>query len=136
MSDVDRNKATIRRWLSQLDARNLDTYEELLAKGARSHFPGGVQLDRQATIDSEEAWYAAFPDTIHSIDDLFAEDDRVVLRETVRGTHIAEFQGIPGSSKPFEVTAIVIYRLQGGQIHEIWAEADLGSFVSRLAARD
>ena len=57
----DRNKEIIRYWIEQLDTRNISVYDELLAEGAMVHFPGGVTLDREQAIESEEAWYAAHP---------------------------------------------------------------------------
>ena len=129
----DRNREIIRYWIEQLDARTISVYDELLADGALVHFPGGVTLAREQAIESEEAWYAALPDTRHTIQDLVAEGDKVVLRHTVRGTHQAAFQGIPPSGREITMTAILIYRLAEGKIVEIWAEADLGGFVQQLS---
>ncbi|MFC1639206.1 ester cyclase [Gemmatimonadota bacterium] len=127
------NKEIIRHWIEQLDARNVAIYDELLAEGAVMHFPGGVTVTREEAIKGEEAWYTAFPDTHHTIEDLVADGDKVVLREHVKGTHRAEFQGIPPSGREVTMSAMLMYRLAEGKIVEIWAEGDLTGFVGQLA---
>ena len=130
----DENKEIVRRWIAGLDARVLETYDRLLAENAVVHFPNGVEMAREQAIASEEAFYAAFSGVKHTIDDLSASGDRVVLRETVSGTHTGEFAGIAPTQRAIDFTAILIYRISGGQIAEIWAEADLGALMQRLSA--
>jgi steroid delta-isomerase-like uncharacterized protein len=67
---------------------------------------------------------AAFSDIQITIEDLFAEGDKVAARQTLRGTHSGEFQGIPATGKTATVTGIFIFRLAGGKIVEKWAVLD------------
>lgn len=130
---LERNKEIIRRWLRELDARNPDVYDELYAEGAIAHFPGGVHLAREDAIAGEEAWYQAFPTSEHVIDDLVAEGDKVALRETVHVTHLGEFQGVAPTGRSLGFTALLVYRIEAGQIAEVWVEADLTGLAQRLA---
>jgi len=52
------------------------------------------------TLDGQKqfarAFYGAFPDLSHTVEDSIASGDKVVVRFTLRGTHTGEFMGIPG----------------------------------------
>jgi len=126
------NKEIVRRIIAEIDAQNFSEVHGLLTQDVVFHFPGGITLDRQQAVDNERMFAVGFPDASRSIDQLFAEGDRVALRETFRGTHNGEFQGIPASGRKVELTANVIYRIADNKIAEIWAEADIGSFVALL----
>jgi predicted ester cyclase len=71
---------------------------------------------------------AAFPDNRHEVEEIIAEDDRVVLRCTLTGTHEGTFMGIPPTGRKIEVTEIHIYRLKGGKAvdHRVGRD-DLGA---------
>ena len=63
----------------------------------------------------------AFPDLRIAVDDVVAEDDRVVVRLRFRGTHRGSFQGIEPTGRSVEFGAIRIYRLDDGLVVETWA---------------
>ena len=57
-------------------------------------------------LHGRETWHQgfelmrhAFPDLEAHIDDLVAEDDKVAIRVSFRGTHQGEFQGIPATGR-------------------------------------
>lgn len=58
--------------------------------------------------------YKRFPDLRVRIDDLIAEDDKVVVRNHWTGTDATNGQKL-------EFSGIVIWRIQNRQIHERWA---------------
>ena len=51
-----------------------------------------------------------------TIEVLIAERDRVVLRDTLSGTHQGDFIGIPAAGKHAVWLGVWIYRLAGGRI--------------------
>ena len=48
------------------------------------------------------------------IDDVIAEGDRVVIRQTWTGTHKGEFMGVPPTGKSVSFGVIDIIRVAGG----------------------
>ena len=94
---LEENKALFRRWFEDVvNANDYAVVEELLAPGYVAHFPGAPEpIDRDGHKGMVEMFAAAFPDWQEAIQDVIAEDDRVVLRVTAGGTHEGEFQGIP-----------------------------------------
>jgi steroid delta-isomerase-like uncharacterized protein len=67
---------------------------------------------------------AAFPDLHQEIEEMIAEDDRVVVRTTMRGTHAGPFMGIPQTGRPFEQQQIHIFRFADGKTVEHRAVRD------------
>ena len=74
----------------------------------------------------------AFPDLHVAIEDLIAEGDKVVARNTVTGTHQGEYHGVPPTGKSVTYHEIFIFRFAGGQIAEIWGVVDVYSQLRQL----
>jgi predicted ester cyclase len=55
----------------------------------------------------------------------------VVLRFTLRGTHLGEFIVIPATGKDIAVPGI-IYRIAGGKIAQHWIQTDLVGMLQQL----
>lgn len=89
-------------------------------------------MDREESERLEREFRRSFPDTHHSIDDLFAEDDRVAMRTTDRATHRGEFQGIAPTDRPVEFTALVIDRIEDNTIAASWGAIDFPRLMRQL----
>jgi len=74
----------------------------------------------------------AFPDICYTVNDLIAENDKVVERWTAQGTHMGELLGIPPTNKKLKVTGIDIVRIKDGKMVERWAEYDLHGMMEQL----
>ena len=67
---------------------------------------------------------AAFPDAHITIDDIFGQGDRVVVRVVVSGTQQGAILGIPASGRHVQWDGVDVYRLSQGKISNIWAGDD------------
>ena len=56
-----------------------------------------------------EMFLVSFPDMRMEVDDMVGEDDKVVIRGRMSGTHQGEFMGIPATNKSFEISFIDIF---------------------------
>jgi predicted ester cyclase len=72
------NKELIRRWIEFANAGFIGNFEYFIAPDYVGHL-GDTVMDRSELERFEREYQLAFPDTQHSIDDLIAEDDRVVV---------------------------------------------------------
>jgi steroid delta-isomerase-like uncharacterized protein len=75
---------------------------------------------------------SAFPDAHYTVESLIAEADRVAQHISVRGTHQAEFQGIPATGKQVAVWVIVISRIANGKIVEEWQMFDALGMLKQM----
>ena len=66
-----------------------------------------------------------YPDLHLTIEQQIAEDDWVVSRVTMRGTHLGEWQGIRPTGKSVEMTAVNVDRVVDGLIVEHGGAANL-----------
>jgi steroid delta-isomerase-like uncharacterized protein len=116
------NKAAVRRLFCELLNRtDLAVAGEILALGYIDHDPvdGGTH-GRDGLKALSRSLRAAFPDGHFTINDQFAEADRVVTRWAFHGTHLGPFAGRPASGERVWFTAISIHRLVDGLIQEGW----------------
>jgi len=120
------NKTLVRRWLAEMDKRNLHIVDELVAVDYIDHNPPIPDLapGREGVKQANVIPLTAFPDATHTIEDQIAEGDKVVTRMTVRGTFVGEYLGIPPNGKQITAEGIMIHRIAGGQLVEHWAMAD------------
>ncbi len=63
---------------------------------------------------------------------MVAEGDRVAVRWTQSGTHVADFLGIPATGRRFTIAGIDIYRLHDGRLAEHWHVVDQLSLLGQL----
>jgi steroid delta-isomerase-like uncharacterized protein len=66
------------------------------------------------------------------IEEIFSTGDRVVVRWTGSGTHVAEVNGIPPTGKPIRVDAISVHRMVDGKIAETWEVWDTLGFLQQI----
>jgi steroid delta-isomerase-like uncharacterized protein len=76
----------------------------------------------------------AFPDLQVAVEDVIAEGDKVVCRDTVTGTHQGEYRGLPPTGKSVTYNEIFILRFVNGRIAEIWGIVDVFSQMQQLGA--
>jgi len=75
---------------------------------------------------------AAFPDLQQTIEDQFAEGEKVATRLTGRGTHQGDLMGIAPTGNRIEAPGIVINRISSGKIAESWANYDAMGMMQQL----
>ncbi|MFC1562752.1 ester cyclase [candidate division KSB1 bacterium] len=131
---MEENKALVRQWVEEMDKQNWTIYDELNAPDAVLH-SGGITFSREEARQMAPAYYKAFPDFHHVIDDLIAEGDKVVLRTTDYGTHEGEFMGVPPTGKKVSFGMIAIYRIKDGKIIEAWGVYDMLGLMNQLGAQ-
>jgi predicted ester cyclase len=79
-------------------------------------------------------FHTAFPDLRLTVNDLFAENDRVAVRWTGEGTHNGELAGISPTGRRIKLTGMTILRIDGGRIVESWTELDMLGLLQEIGA--
>lgn len=133
---AEENKARVRRVCEEAwNEGRLDAIDEVIAPDARHHgLNGALQVGTAPVKELITTVRRAFPDLHIAIEDLISEGDRVVARNTVSGTHLGPFMGLPPTGKRFVVTHIHIFRYANGQMVEQWALLDDLNMLRQLGA--
>jgi steroid delta-isomerase-like uncharacterized protein len=80
------------------------------------------------------AFYEAFRGLHHTVDECFASGDRIACRFTLRGTHVAEFMGVPASGNEIEVQAFVWLTVRNGRVIRLQAVFDQLGLLRQIGA--
>jgi predicted ester cyclase len=75
---------------------------------------------------------AAFSERHHTIEDIVACADKVLVRLTLRAVNSGPFRGSPSTNTSIEVAVYRTYRLVDGKIAEHWALLDTATLLRRL----
>lgn len=132
---LEANKALVRRYTHEVfERQNYDVVEEVLADDLVSHNPAlPMEVTNPAEFkESMELIHAAFPDFEAPIEDIVAEGDRVVTRTKERGTHEGPFAGIEPTGRSVEVQGLNLYRIEDGEIAEMWIQVDQLGLLEQL----
>jgi steroid delta-isomerase-like uncharacterized protein len=106
------------------EAGNADAIDELVSDEFVSHTFGITENGPEQLRAAMERVHASLTDVEFTIDDLIAEDDRVVVRLTASATPTGEFMGVPASGKGYTIGEIHIFRIGEGQVVEHWHQHD------------
>jgi steroid delta-isomerase-like uncharacterized protein len=133
------NKATLTRFIDAANTGDAEllskTIEELIEPDALIRTP--LPIDATGAELVKELWarlHRAYADLHITIEDLIEEGDKVVVRNTVTGTHQGEYMGIPPTGKSVTYNEIFIARFADGRIAETWGVVDVLSQMRQLGA--
>ncbi|MBB3674653.1 ester cyclase [Modestobacter versicolor] len=130
------NKAVVRRWIEEFKTGG----DEAVADAVRSprfvnhSAPPGAPSGPEAGKAAFRAMRAAFPDLHVTIEDMVAEGDQVVTRQTFAGTHRGEWMGVPATGRAVTWAVIDVVRLEDGLLVDHWAVADMLGLRAQLTA--
>ncbi|MFL5460350.1 MAG: ester cyclase [Gemmatimonadales bacterium] len=137
---LDENKAVVQRILKEfwLDG-NAAVLDELLASDCINHEQSNPELRGKAACkqwanDLRLANRQGFPDFDITVEDIVAEDDKVVKRWVFQGTHSGEYVGIPATGKRVTMRGITLYRLAQGRVSEMYWNYDVFGLLQQLGA--
>jgi predicted ester cyclase len=125
------NKVTFRRFHDAVNTGDAElisnTIDELVEPDVRIRTPVPVQATgAQALKDVFD---------LHvTVEDLIAEGDKVVGRNSVTGTHQGEYMGLPATGKSVTYNEIMIFRFVDGRIAETWGVVDVFAQMKQLGA--
>jgi ketosteroid isomerase-like protein len=104
----------------------------LCAADYQAWLGGSPPVPREFHEGFARAFYAAFPDLTHTVDDVFAAGDRAAVRFTLRGTHQGAFFGIPATGRAVVVVANVLLTVRNGRVSELRGIFDEAGLLRQL----
>ena len=131
------NRATFSRFHDATNSGDVEliwkTIDEVVDPNVLFHAP--VPTHATGAQALKQVWavlLAAFPDLHLTVEDVIAEGDRVVVRNTVTGTHRGEYMGLPPTGKSVTYNEIFIFRFANGRVAETWGVVDVLSQMKQL----
>ena len=131
---TEQNKAFVRQMVEEVfNQCNVNKADEFMAPNfvEREELPPGIPRDREGVKQLTTMLRSAFPDFKATIDDIVAEGDKVVIRQTWSGSHKGEFMGIPPTGRSVSFGVIDIIRIADGKFVEHWGQMDSMSLMQQ-----
>ena len=129
---LEENKAIVRRWIEELNKRNLAILDELIAPDFfhPTHQLRGLEEYKQFMT----MFGKGLPDWHETIEDIIAEGDKVWHRFKCTGTHKGEFYGLAPTGKKITWTGVNFWRIVDGKVVEKESLYDFLDALKQLGA--
>jgi steroid delta-isomerase-like uncharacterized protein len=132
-----RNTATFRRFHEATNSGDPEqvakAIDELVDPDVLIRTPLPIQTTGVEAL--KQVWamlLQGLPDLQITVEDVLAEGDKVVCRNTVTGTHQGEYMGVPPTGRSITYNEIFIFRLVDGRIAETWGVVDVLAQMRQL----
>lgn len=118
---AEKNKALVRRFIEEVISNgDLSVAEEILAPDFLFYPPGNSEpMDRDGFQPFIRMFRSAFPDMRDRIEDLIAEEDKVAIRITIRGTTWVTFKVSQRRKKKWLLRVSLSTESLGGRLLKI-----------------
>jgi steroid delta-isomerase-like uncharacterized protein len=131
------NKAAFQRFHEAANTGDVEflakTIDEVVVPDAVIRTP--LPIDATGAELLKQVWamlLRVYPDLHLSVDDVIAEGDKVVARNTVTGTHQGEFMGVAPTGKSVTYNEIFIFRFADGRVVETWGVVDVYAQMKQI----
>jgi predicted ester cyclase len=127
------SKEVVRSFWESYNDLNLDnSFEKYISPKLVNHAFGGM-YDREAWLGVEKGFIDAFDDFRAEIVVQVTENDTTATYVNFSGTQAKEFYGVPAVGNKGTLRAMFFDRVEGDQIVEHWAQADVAGFLQELS---
>jgi steroid delta-isomerase-like uncharacterized protein len=131
---AEQNEALYRGIIEEINKGSLEVFNEFYSPDYFYYYPSNnpKPMSREETQEFLKMLFKAFPDFNLSIEELFAVEDRIIVRYIIRGTHEGEFQGIPATGNKIEISSTFIIRIENGKVVEEREDFDMLGMMTQL----
>jgi predicted ester cyclase len=125
---LEANKELVRQFAASVDAGDWAAFDTLVAADIRRHSRATTAnpeiRSREEFKQHEQARHTPWPDGHVTYDIMVAEGDFVATYATCTGTHQGTLGVFPPTGRSVEAKFLALFRVDDGQIAEIWVEWD------------
>jgi predicted ester cyclase len=114
-----------------MNGHDPDAVDGFIAEGYINH-NAFVEDGREANRGFWAQWFAAFPDTRVTLDDVLVDGDRVAGRFTYSATFAGPFLGLEPTGAAVVMHSIDIWRVHDSMAVEHWDQIDSEAFFAQL----
>ena len=133
---AESNKALVRQFIEEAQSQHdLTAVDRLMAPDFVDHSaPAALPATAEGVKMQFGMFFGAIPDMRAVIHAQVADDDTVVTRKTLSGTHQGALFGVPPTGQPLTIEVIDILRVRDGQITDHWNQVDQLGLMQQLGA--
>jgi steroid delta-isomerase-like uncharacterized protein len=135
---TETNKALVRRWFKEVWNEGREaTIDELFAESGVAYGLGDGEAEVRGPAQLKpfvRNLSGSLPDLHISILDIMAEEDKVIVRVLLEGTHLGSGLGVQPSGRRVRVAGIVVFRISKGQFVEGWNSWDQLGLLRQIGA--
>ena len=132
------NKALVRRFYDVMwNAWDESAVPDVLAPDV--DFRGSIGLRTRGhtgVVEYMRLIRDAFPDFHNRIDDLVAEDEKVVARLTFTGTHLGPLLEHAATGRKVTYAGAAFFEIANGKIRHVWVLGDALSLMRQIGAAE
>lgn len=131
-SRIEANRALGRHFFMEQDRVRGGPPEAICAPGYQAFLGGNPPVDRAGHDYFAKAFYGAFDGIAHSIEEVFATEDRIAVRFVLRSTHTGNFFGIPATHRPVTCAANVLMHVADGKVTKLMGMFDEAGMLRQM----
>jgi len=132
IKQTEKNKQIIRElYLECLNKRKWDLLGEIIDENYEGPVPGKGPMAFEAAVTNI---LEAFPGLQFTIQDLLAEDDKVVVRWQWEAINENPFRGFPASGKKASINGIAIFEFEEDKIIRSWLQNEKLELMKQIGA--
>jgi hypothetical protein len=132
MDVVAANRDLGRRFFAEQDRVRGGPVPEVCTEDYVATLGGNPPMDRAGHEGFAKLFYGGFPDLYHTVEDVFATEDRVFVRFVIRGTHTGNLFGIPATGRPATIVANIAFRVLDGKVASLTGVFDEAGMLRQL----
>jgi len=118
------NKVLARQVIETVNSGEIESLKEWFTHDFVWHFSSTTTMNKEQFLAFIHNIKKSFPDFVFIIEDIIAENEKVLMRLIATGTHQGVFQGLAPTHKRFSIIGFGQYNLTHGKISEGWELLD------------
>lgn len=128
----DENEELVRRHFETVNERNRDAFVALHADDIVVHSGDSEVHGIEAVVEYSWTQLDAFPDLTETVETVVVEEGMVAVRVRLTGTHEGDLFGIEPTGETVDVTSMALFRVDDGEIVEMWNHPDKYGILEQL----
>ncbi|HUR32385.1 MAG TPA: ester cyclase [Vicinamibacterales bacterium] len=126
----------VHRFYQVYNDRDVNLWDQVMAPTYVGHVNGQTIANREIGKGFVEAILHAFPDIRYTIDDSLGVGGRVAVRWSAVATHTGDLLGMAPTGKSVSIIGMTIFRVEDGQIVELWDVWDEAGLLRQLESTE
>jgi predicted ester cyclase len=132
--EVQNKQTVVRLFEEVVNQGRLEVLDEIAWPDHLEHRPLPGQTQGREGLKQRASMVRAAFNPHFTLEHVLADSDKVAVMWTSRGTHVAEWFGIPATGKSIVTQGVDIFLLRDGRLAEHWDVVDVTDFLVKTGA--